>query len=71
MLHALRHLYASERTTEGMDIATLAERLGHSDPAYTLRNYVHQVTDDHEEERRRIDRTLRGSTVRRSIADVG
>jgi integrase len=71
MLHALRHLYASERITEGMDIATLAERLGHSDPAYALRNYVHQVTDNHEEEQRRIDRTLRGSTVPRSIADVG
>jgi integrase len=42
------HLYALERIAEGMDIATLAARLGHSDPAYTLRNYVHQITEDHE-----------------------
>jgi integrase len=31
-----------------MDIATLPARLGHSDPAYTLRNYVHHITEDHE-----------------------
>jgi integrase len=71
MMHVLPHLYASERIAEGMDISTLAERLGHSDPAYTLRNYIHQVSEDHEEERRLIDRTLRGTTVPRSPADVG
>jgi integrase len=71
MMHALRHLYASERIAEGMDIATLAQRLGHSDPAYTLRNYVHQVTEDHEEERRLIDRTLRGATAPRPGPNVG
>jgi integrase len=58
MMHALRHLYASERIAEGMDIVTPAQRLGHSDPGYTPRNYVHQVTEDHEEERQVIDRTL-------------
>ncbi|MFF3467139.1 hypothetical protein [Streptomyces sp. NPDC002619] len=27
----------------GVDIYTLADRLGHSDPAFTLRKYVHRV----------------------------
>jgi hypothetical protein len=27
----------------GVDICTLADRLGHSDPAFTLRKYVHRV----------------------------
>jgi len=71
MMHALRHLYASERLADGMSVVTLAQRLGHTDPAFTLRNYCHEVSDDHEEERRRIDRTLRGPSVPRSAPDVG
>ncbi|MFE2305055.1 tyrosine-type recombinase/integrase [Streptomyces sp. NPDC059411] len=43
MMHALRHLYASMMLDGGVDIYTLADRLGHSDPAFTLRNYVHRV----------------------------
>jgi integrase len=70
IMHALRHLYASERLAEGMDVAILALRLGHIDPAYTLRSYAHQVTDDHQEERERIDKTLRGTRVPRSAPDV-
>ena len=59
MMHALRHLYAYERLAGGMSAVTLAQRLGHTDPAYTLRDYCHQVSDDQAEERRQIDRTLR------------
>ncbi|MET9690367.1 tyrosine-type recombinase/integrase [Streptomyces sp. NPDC006514] len=44
MMHALRHLYASMMLDGGVDIYTLADRLGHSDPAFTLRKYVHRVT---------------------------
>lgn len=33
IMHALRHLYASERIEAGMNIHTLADRLGHADPA--------------------------------------
>ncbi|GGZ18919.1 hypothetical protein GCM10010300_73660 [Streptomyces olivaceoviridis] len=29
--------------SHGVDIYTLADRLGHSDPAFTLRRYVHRV----------------------------
>ncbi|MFI5638283.1 tyrosine-type recombinase/integrase [Streptomyces goshikiensis] len=43
MMHALRHLYASMMLDGGVDIYTLADRLGHSDPAFTLRKYVHRV----------------------------
>lgn len=71
MMHALRHLYASERLADGMSVITLAQRLGHTDPVYTLRNYCHKVSDDHEEERRWIDRTLRGSTAPRTAPGVG
>ncbi|MFF5880013.1 tyrosine-type recombinase/integrase [Streptomyces californicus] len=43
MMHALRHLYASMMINGGVDVYTLADRLGHSDPAFTLRKYVHCV----------------------------
>ncbi|MCJ0868130.1 tyrosine-type recombinase/integrase [Streptomyces sp. AP-93] len=43
MMHALRHLYASMMIEAGVDIYTLADRLGHADPAFTLRKYVHRV----------------------------
>ncbi|MFI8928232.1 tyrosine-type recombinase/integrase [Streptomyces sp. NPDC053474] len=43
MMHALRHLYASMMIEGGVDVYTLADRLGHADPAFTLRKYVHRV----------------------------
>lgn len=39
-MHALRHLYTSERIEAGMSTRSLADRLGHPDPASTLRDYV-------------------------------
>lgn len=33
MMHALRHLYASMMINGGVDVDTLADRLGHADPA--------------------------------------
>ena len=71
MMHALRHLYASERLTDGMSVTTLALRLGHTDSEYTLRTYCHQVSDDHEEERARMDATLGRTSVPQVIRDVG
>jgi integrase len=70
MMHAMRHLYATERLESGMNINTLADRLGHSDPAYTLRKYVHQHETDDEEERRLVDRSLRGSAALLEARDV-
>lgn len=39
--HALRHTFATRCVEAGMDIKTLSEILGHSDPSITLKIYVH------------------------------
>lgn len=39
--HALRHTFASIMIKAGMDAPRLALILGHSDPAFTMRTYVH------------------------------
>ncbi|GGX72826.1 tyrosine-type recombinase/integrase [Streptomyces hiroshimensis] len=59
MMHALRHLFASEAINEGVDVYTLADLLGHEDPAFTLRRYVHRVTDAAEKARKAIGRRYR------------
>jgi integrase len=43
--HALRHHFASVLLHDGVDIAALAEYLGHHDPGFTLRIYVHLMPD--------------------------
>ena len=40
-LHNLRHLHASIAIKNGMDPATLADRLGHSRKSFTLDRYTH------------------------------
>ena len=39
--HLLRHSFASVAITNGADIASVSEKLGHSDKAVTLRMYTH------------------------------
>lgn len=39
--HKLRHSFASVALTNGVDVATVSELLGHADPAITLRVYAH------------------------------
>ena len=39
--HKLRHSFASIAITHGADIASVSEKLGHSDKAVTLRMYTH------------------------------
>ena len=39
-IHQLRHYYASVMLAGGVSIKELAEYLGHSDPAFTLRVYA-------------------------------
>ncbi|MEZ0107892.1 integrase [Catenulispora sp. EB89] len=70
MMHAGRHDYATQRLGEGMDIFTLSVRLGHADPAYTLRKYTHEPETDYEVERQRIDETLRATRSRASDFDT-
>ncbi|MFE3983074.1 tyrosine-type recombinase/integrase [Nocardia tengchongensis] len=54
-MHALRHLYASTLLARGVSIKELAEYLGHADPGFTLRTYVHLLDDSHERARLAVD----------------
>lgn len=40
-----RHTAASMLIAHGVDIATVAEILGHTDPAFTLRTYGHSIAE--------------------------
>ena len=42
-LHELRHFSATELIAGGMDVRTVAGRLGHADPSVTLRIYSHAL----------------------------
>jgi integrase len=44
-LHDLRHYVATELFREGHHARTVADRLGHADPALTLRVYTHDTED--------------------------
>ena len=46
-LHDLRHWSATEAIGCGHDIRTVARRLGHADPAMTLRTYAHAIDGAH------------------------
>ncbi len=40
-LHDLRHLHATKLLLAGVPVHVVASRLGHADPAITLRVYAH------------------------------
>ncbi|MFD4700944.1 tyrosine-type recombinase/integrase [Streptomyces niveus] len=61
MMHALRHLFASEAINEEVDVYLLADLPGHKDPAFTLRRYVHRVTGAVEKARKAIGRRHRAA----------
>ena len=44
-MHALRHFYASTLLARAVSIKELADYLGHSDPGFTLRTYVHLMDE--------------------------
>lgn len=46
--HWLRHSSASLLLASGVNVATVANRLGHASPAFTLSTYAHAVRDLHE-----------------------
>lgn len=54
-MHALRHFYASVLLADGVSIRELADYLGHADPGFTLRTYIHMLPDSHERAIRAID----------------
>lgn len=59
--HLLRHTSASISITNGADVVSVSQRLGHSDTAITLRLYAHA----NEESIRRA-----GQTVRDALKDA-
>lgn len=46
VFHEFRHFYAAMLFAAGHSVKTVAARLGHSDPALTLRTYAHVMPDD-------------------------
>lgn len=53
--HQLRHRFASILLHDGVDIRTLAEYLGHSDPGFTLRTYTHLMPSAPDRMRKAVD----------------
>ncbi len=43
--HALRHTFATRAIECGMDVRTLSELMGHTDPTVTLRRYAHSMME--------------------------
>ena len=52
--------FASALLADGVDIRTLAEYLGHHDPAFTLRVYCHLIPSGQERMRSAVDRAIGG-----------
>ena len=70
-IHQLRHYYASVMLAGGVSIKELAEYLGHSDPAFTLRVYAHMLPCSHDRARAVISERftqVMGRTAERRIA---
>ena len=53
--HALRHLFASLVLSGGTNIRDLADYLGHADPGFTLRTYVHMMPTSSQKMKEAID----------------
>jgi integrase len=59
-MHALGHFFASTLLDAGESIKAIAEWLGHSDPAFTLRTYTHLMQTSQGRARRTIDTLFDG-----------
>lgn len=60
-MHALRHFFASSMLSDGVDIRTVSEYLGHSDPGFTLRTYTHLMPTAPDRARKAIDAVFSGN----------
>ncbi|MGI5162788.1 tyrosine-type recombinase/integrase [Spirillospora sp. CA-253888] len=60
--HGLRHTYASTVLAAGADIRKLAAWLGHKDPGFTLRTYIHLMPDAGDVGRKAIDAFFEGGS---------
>jgi integrase len=70
-LHALRHYYASALLADGVDVRTLSEQLGHSDPGFTSRTYTHLMPSSAERTRAAIDRVFRAAVSAPDMPQIG
>jgi integrase len=59
-LHGLRHTHASQLIDHGVDVVTIARRLGHSSPAITLQVYAHLFRKDDSKAAAAINAALGG-----------
>ena len=57
--HSLRHTFATRALECGMDVKTLSEILGHSDPNVTLRRYAHSLTEHKKQMMDRVGNLLK------------
>ncbi|WP_330276564.1 site-specific integrase [Lentzea sp. NBC_00516] len=69
-MHALRHLYASHLLAQGVSIRELADYLGHSSPAFTLRKYAHMMPSSHDRARLAVNSMFKPRKRAESTKDV-
>ena len=61
-LHDLRHAHATFLIKEGLSIKMVSERLGHADPATTLKIYSHVLPGEQREAAERFDQLFNPRT---------
>jgi integrase len=54
-MHVLRHTAASAWLAAGVDVRKVADYLGHDDPGFTLRTYIHFMPEGEETARKAMD----------------
>ena len=68
-MHDLRHLHVSLLVKEGFDPRTIADRVGHTDPAFTMRRYSHMFEDQRRRAAVSLDELLGGEETREGGAE--
>lgn len=63
-MHGLRHTFATRSAEYGMDVKTLSEILGHSNPMITLKCYVHSMMDHKRAMMRKVSKAFENNSVR-------
>ena len=62
-LHALRHTHVSQLIASGLDVVTVARRIGHSNPTVTLGIYAHLFGNTDERAAEIVDKAMAGILV--------
>ncbi len=65
-LHDLRHLHATLLLKAGVPVHVVAARLGHADPAITLRVYAHVLDDQASGAETTFEHLINGTATKRS-----